>query len=314
MKRRTALVLGGRVLALAAIQFIVVAVVSALLLPQAQTEPATAQPAAETAMPLLVVCALSTAVLTYVILRSRWAGLRLAVSVFVVVYGAMTVMGQIESAVFITRLPPGMVPRLFLVGAVVAAVYAPLAVLILGKARAHASQPDTERLIMPAAEWAWKLAVVAVVYVALYFTFGYYVAWQSPAVRDYYGGIDPGSYFGQLRSVLDERPWLPALQVLRAMMWTALALPVIRMMKGAWWEAGLAVALLFSVVANAQLLLPNPYMPAAVRMAHLVETASSNFIFGWFVVWLLHRHHSSIRGLFQKSEDPAAAGARLKAV
>jgi len=40
-------------------------------------------------------------------------------------------------------------------------------------------------------------------------------------------------------------------------------------------------------VMNALLLLPNPYMPEPVRMAHLVETASSNFIFGVFVAWVL---------------------------
>jgi hypothetical protein len=292
MRPGAVLALGGRVLALAAIQFVVFSLASALLLPRApgpQTGAAAAPETAGAAIPLLLVCALNTAVVAHVVLRSRWAGLRLTVAMFVVVYGVMTVMNQIESAVFITRLPPGMVPRLFLVGAVVAAVYAPLAVLILGRARAPTPRADSARSGMPAREWAWKLAVIAVVYVGLYFTFGYYVAWRNPAVRAYYGGIDPGSYAAQLRSVLDERPWLPALQVLRAMMWTALALPVVRMMRGAWWEAGLAVALLFGVVANAQLLLPNPYMPEAVRMAHLAETAASNFIFGWFVVWLLRR-------------------------
>jgi hypothetical protein len=40
-------------------------------------------------------------------------------------------------------------------------------------------------------------------------------------------------------------------------------------------------------VMNSLLLLPNPYMPHEVRMAHLVETASSNFIFGVFIGWLL---------------------------
>jgi hypothetical protein len=59
------------------------------------------------------------------------------------------------------------------------------------------------------------------------------------------------------------------------------------MMKGRWWEAALAVALLFSVVMNTQLLLPNPLMPAEVRMIHLLETATSNFLFGWLAVWLL---------------------------
>jgi hypothetical protein len=68
------------------------------------------------------------------------------------------------------------------------------------------------------------------------------------------------------------------------------------MMKGDWWEAGLAVGLLFAVLMNAQLLLPNPYMPQAVRMTHLAETAPSNFIFGWVIVWLLNRRHSSLRG------------------
>ncbi|HSD47587.1 MAG TPA: hypothetical protein VLB87_13255 [Pyrinomonadaceae bacterium] len=71
-----------------------------------------------------------------------------------------------------------------------------------------------------------------------------------------------------------------------ALLWAALAVPIISLMKGRWWEAGLAVALLFAVV-TAQLLIPNPLMPAEVRMTHLVETASSNFLFGWLVVLIL---------------------------
>jgi hypothetical protein len=35
------------------------------------------------------------------------------------------------------------------------------------------------------------------------------------------------------------------------------------------------------------LLLPNPLMPREVRMAHLLETASSNFLFGWLTVLVL---------------------------
>jgi hypothetical protein len=78
----------------------------------------------------------------------------------------------------------------------------------------------------------------------------------------------------------------------RALCWVALALPVIRMLKGKWPETALSLGLLFAVVMNAPLLLPNPYMPEAVRMAHLVETASSNFIFGVFIGWLLTEHNS----------------------
>jgi hypothetical protein len=40
-------------------------------------------------------------------------------------------------------------------------------------------------------------------------------------------------------------------------------------------------------MTSALLLLPNPLMPAEVRMAHLLETATSNFLFGWLVVLIL---------------------------
>jgi hypothetical protein len=43
---------------------------------------------------------------------------------------------------------------------------------------------------------------------------------------------------------------------------------------------------LFAVMTS-QLLLPNPLMPAEVRMAHLLETSTSNFLFGWLVVLIL---------------------------
>ncbi len=262
----------------------------------------TSTPASSATLLLLVVCLLETLVLTYIILRSRWSGLRLAATVFFVFYGVATFMPQIESAVFLTHLPPGMVPRLFLFGALTAAPFSVLAVLFLGKTKAQpiGTQSDLAPA-MPASEWAWKLSVVAVAYVILYFTFGYFVAWRNPAVREYYGGIDPGSFFAQMKAVIHSTPWLVPLQVVRALCWLLLALPVIQMMKGEWPETVLAIGLLFAVVMNAQLLLPNPYMPEPVRMAHLAETASSNFIFGALIGWLFAKRQAHAHVAFVPS-------------
>ncbi len=256
----------------------------------------TSEQAGTGVLPLLAVCLLETIVLTYLILRSRWTGWRLAAAVFFVFYGVTTFMSQIESAVFLTRLPPGILPRLFLMGALIAAPFSVLAVLILGKRKAETvdTQPDT-RLVMPASEWVWKLAVIAFVYVILYFTFGYFIAWRQPAVQEYYGGIDPGSFLAQMRTVVRNTPWLIPFQIVRALFWVALALPVIRMLKGGRTETALAIGLLFAVVMNARLLLPNPYMPEPVRMAHLAETASSNLIFGVFIGWLVTQRHAYAR-------------------
>ena len=283
MKKALSVVL--RVIALTIILSICVAVAGGVVGLQGNSESSEHSGAA--VLTLLAVCFLQVVVLTHLILRSRWTGWRLVATVFVVFYGVMTFMPQIESAVFLNRLPAGTLSRLFLMGLLIAVPFSVLAVLILGKRKSDAV--DTEpnaRLVMPPSEWAWKLAVIAFVYLILYFTFGYFIAWKNPAVPEYYGGTDPGSFFAQMGTVLRDTPWLIPFQILRATFWVALALPVIRMLKGEWPETAIALGALFAVM-TAPLLLPNPYMPEAVRMAHLVETGSSNFIFGVFIGWLL---------------------------
>jgi hypothetical protein len=47
------------------------------------------------------------------------------------------------------------------------------------------------------------------------------------------------------------------------------------------------------VVMTAALLVPNPFMPYEVRMAHLRETASSNFLFGMALGWLFGRRSAT---------------------
>lgn len=288
---KTAALLVGRVIALAIILFICISLAAGVVgQPPGASAP---ESSGSAALSLVVVCVLDTIVLTHFILRSRWAGWRLTATVFLVLYGVSTFMPQIESAVFITRLPAGMLPRLFLMGILFAAPFSALAVLILGKRKAtDLDVAENSRLVMPRSEWAWKLAVIAVAYVILYFTFGYFIAWKNPAVREYYGGTDPGGFLAQMGTVVRDTPWLIPFQILRAMLWTLLALPVVRSLKGQWQETALSVGFLFAILMSALLLLPNPYMPESVRMSHLVETASSNFIFGALIGWLLTKPHA----------------------
>jgi uncharacterized membrane protein YozB (DUF420 family) len=272
-----------RFLAVTILYFSTFAVVSGALLSNASEQNATAD-AGATLLALLLVSLINAAVWTYVIRRSQWTGWRLILTVFFLFYGVSTVMPQIETAYFITRLPPGLLPRLFVAGVIIAAVFAPLAVLILGKARSQTN--ETSRLKMTVSVWIAKSCAIVIAYLFLYFTFGYFIAWKNEAVRAYYGGSDPGSFVTHITNLLRAEPLLFLLQVVRALLWTAIAVPVIKMMKGGWWETGLAVALLFAVMTS-QLLLPNPLMPDEVRMVHLVETATSNFLFGWLVVLIL---------------------------
>jgi len=199
-----------------------------------------------------------------------------------------TLLTQIETVVFLQYfeniVPVEETPRLFLNGAILAAIFSPLAVLAHGKMRrVEEIQEPNRRLVMPWTVWIWRLALIAVIYVFIYILFGMFVA--KPLA---------GEAFDEYYANLQLPPWILPFQMVRALIWTAIALPVIRMMKGRWWEARLAVALLFSVLMGSLLLIPTEFMPKAIRLAHLVEVTSSNFLFGWIVVSLLTpRHHAT---------------------
>src|SRR2546423_2113544 len=117
--------------------------------------PQTAQTSGQgkTALTLLLVCFLQSLVMSYLILRSHRSGWRLIAAVFFVFYGVTTFMPQIESAVFLTRLPAGVLPRLFLFGLLIRVPFSVLAVIILGKMKATSASNDDERR-MPVSQWS----------------------------------------------------------------------------------------------------------------------------------------------------------------
>ena len=73
-------------------------------------------------------------------------------------------------------------------------------------------------------------------------------------------------------------------QFARGILWTLLCLGMMRYSKGNRFGQAIVVGLVFAVVMNAQLLIPNPLMSRGVRITHLIETASSNFLFGLLCV------------------------------
>src|SRR4026207_343896 len=113
-----------RVVGLVAIHFLCFIFIAAALLPRPADEPTVNASAA--VVGVLLVSVLNTIVLSYIILRSAVARWNLILPLFAILYGVMTVLPQIETAFFV-KLPSGMLPRLFLFGAVFAMVFSLLA-------------------------------------------------------------------------------------------------------------------------------------------------------------------------------------------
>lgn len=251
---------------------------------------------------LIYIAVANVAVISALILSSRWRGLKLALGLAFVFYGSVTFVMQIETWYFLSEITvgPQLLLRLFLMGIPTAFIFIPLAVWILGKGRlGEVPNPHPESR-MPIKQWIWKMLGASLIYLTLYWLAGYFIAWQNPELRVFYGS--PGEalpFFVHTADTLKNDPTLFPFQILRGWIWVLCALPLIRGSHlNPWWTAML-VGLMFSIPQNIGHILPNPLIPvASVRLSHLIETASSTFVFGLAVVWLFHREHRSLKDLF----------------
>lgn len=132
--------------------------------------------------------------------------------------------------------------------------------------------------------------MVIIAYLLLYYSAGYFIAWQNPQLAAFYGGSDPGSFFLQMQNILQNDPWLTPFQVLRSLLWLLFAFPVIRSSSGKTWQVAILVGLFIAVPMNIGHIMSNPLIPInSVRISHMIETASSNFVFGLILTWLFHQ-------------------------
>lgn len=239
---------------------------------------------------LLIVCTVDTLLLAAFIFAARLYGWRLILITALIYYGVKSFQANIEAAYFMRNLTSDLVPRLFMMTLPVALLWPPVAVWLLGKARQPDAAPVARSPLpsMSTITWGWKLALLGiVVYPLLFFGFGYYVAWQNPAVRTFYQGTDPGSFFLQMRHILSNDVLLLPFEFCRGLLWSALAALCLWALVDRPWLAGILLALLFALLENDSHLFPNPLMPVIVRQTHFIETASSNFIFGLIAAALL---------------------------
>jgi hypothetical protein len=283
MKQPSLLVNILKVLLLTVVTFVLFAVIYPMVgvgenLPEPPGDPA------QTAMILLGNCFIQSAVLSILIWRARWSGLRLALGIALAWVLGAAVLSQMDTLWFMPQMGVEFVLKILMATTLQATIFSLLAVWILGKWR---QQHQVESPRMEASTWVKAFAVLALLHIVLYFTCGYYIAWQSEELRAFYGGEDPGSFFAQMKSLLDGDPWLFAFQFLRGVLWALVAALLYLMLTGSRVSVAMISASFIIAFFSLMLALPNPVMPDAIRHAHLIETVVSRGLFAFIAICYL---------------------------
>lgn len=223
---------------------------------------------------MFLINAAHAAMLCVLASHTRLPRLHAAALLFAVYFGVQSLLTLMEAAYFAESIgyPADGLPRDLGAGALTALAGAAAAAVLFGR-----PAPDEGFSRRPARSLAWRFAAATALYPVAYWLAGMFIALQSEAVRAFYGAhidaIDPAN--------------LLAFQFLRGAMWAGLAFAAAHGLRGARLGRGALAGTAFAVFMAAQLFYPNPLMPEAVRMAHLVEIAVSNFLYGLVAVLLL---------------------------
>ncbi|HVR71507.1 MAG TPA: hypothetical protein VMT87_11755 [Vicinamibacteria bacterium] len=213
--------------------------------------------------------ALTATVLVWLARRLGARGLSRA-AVLWAVWGGIVALSLAEAALFDIGIPGGDLPWIFAYWLAVSASFALLVGGSFPPARSSGLAPAASA---PSAPWA-RLAASALAYVFLYFVAG---TLAYPYLREFY----------------ESRPMpatatLLAIQPFRGLAFAAIVLLLVRRLAASRRAAALAAGVTLSVLGGvAPLIIPNPYLPDAVRLAHLPEVGVSNFLFGLLAGWLL---------------------------
>jgi hypothetical protein len=248
----------------------------------------------------LFACALiDTSLLILWASRTRLRGFRRAAALTVALYGVKTFTSQLEALWFMPNVTGPMAPALF-------GMTLPLALLypaLVAKAFGSKAQPEEPVWRKPAASrgalaLAWSVLSIFV-YPTLFFTAGYFIAFQSAAVREFYGGALGDSFFSHMAGLLRTAPSIFPFEAFRGFLWILMMLPLIRTSTRAWLSDAVLTGAFLALVQNDVHLIPNPLMAPEIRLYHFIETASSNFVWGFLIVF-------GLRGWFERRRTSSA--------
>lgn len=228
---------------------------------------------------------------------SRYRGWIKWITLILFVFGVQFFLTQMETWFFAQSVGIGLGQ---IAGILIAGAFVALATAAAGIPLSEKFHRVETAVVFRLDRRPWKKRLPGIVmlifagYPLLYIAFGYFVAWQSEALRIYYSGSGEfRSFFHQLAEFFASGLYF--FQLLRALLWLAITLPVVQMLHGGKLKRCLLMGLLTSLLPSTLLFIPNPYMPAVVAHMHFIEISFSNFLWGMWMAYVLVAREAQAR-------------------
>ena len=240
--------------------------------------------------PLILPNLLIVLALALVAASSHQHGWKLSGTLFVLYFGINQLNTLDEALLFHVGLKASQDLGMMASGLITSMVFAPLLVLLLGCWKNKTEEEVKPLVPRSAANWVGRIVLGDLLYVACYFIAGMSA---FPFVKNFYATFK-----------LPAPVSILTMEILRGLVYVAVGLAVVNGMKGERGKAAFALGLSFPILAGvAPLLLPNPYLPGYVRLAHGFEIGISNLIYGALLGFLLTRKAAPFPNLGQAGPE-----------
>jgi hypothetical protein len=224
---------------------------------------------------------LDSLILCWVLAKSGKHGIRLAVVIFLAVFGMKIILTVIE-ATYLPDLQPLVLP-LLLNGAIASLLWSLTAVaLTVGFTENPISTELQEKPEWSQKwyQWILKPILLAIIWMVLFVFFGAVVFMNIARL------IDPQALASYTNLVMPD--WVLPFQGLRALLWLALALPLLMQLYGKYNRVLFLSGSVFAVWMGSNLFMALD-LPAGLRYAHLAEVMTECFVFGVLVFLIFAR-------------------------
>lgn len=210
--------------------------------------------------------------------NSNWRGMKRAIGIAFSVFMIAAFMTQIETLFFGEAFP--ILTKADVILIMLSTLPSIVAATLLGIKFFGNSEPECKVEPVEILPLIKRIAVLGLIYTAVYFLFGYFVAWQFEELRVFYSGsAEDAGFIGQLMNNVRDNPIIYPFQFIRGTMFVSFSLPLLFMLRDDKKKYVVSCCLVYLTTA-VSLIIPNFLFPDTVRWAHFYEMTSSMSLFG----------------------------------